>query len=685
MEITARARASAAPSFEDGFGKRHYLKGPGGEPLEVLILRDALTAQPGISQTVQLQIDRLAGFQHPSCGQVRGIARVVKSDGGLGIVSEHVRGERLSNLLAAAEIRHLPLDMKAAFWMIGQLVRAVALFHERVPGVCHGAIAPERIIITPDARVVLVEHVLGSVLEQTAWPRDRFWKELRVAVPPGDDPVSFDQRTDVAQVGVVAMALLLGHPLGDEYPARIGGLMQRAADLSAADALELLPDGIRGWMARALQLEAGRSFASAVDARVALDLALDDADYVGAPEALKAFLDAYHGGATVENAGRDDIRSAPSESHAPAAPSATILPRIQAEPRIEAEPPIETEPRIEAEPQIQSLDESAPPPVGRFGRRRLIAAVAAVLIAASATSFAARRYFNSAPPALATGTLIVNTSPDGVAVTVDGVRRGETPLRIALDAGDHVLGLSSGTAERTIPFSVTAGSQVSHFLEMPTQPAPQLFGQLQIRTEPSGARISIDGQDLGRSPLSVGRLEAGPHTVKVESDLGAVVERVIVQAGTTVSLVVPLSAPAGTPASGWIAVNAPAEVQIYENRRLVGSSRSERIMTAAGRHELEITNEALGYHATRTAVVTPGQVTTLALDWPSGSLALNAQPWADVWIDGERSGETPLGNVTLPIGPHEILFRHPELGEKRYTAVVTLGSPVRITADLRTK
>ena len=53
------------------------------------------------------------------------------------------------------------------------------------------------------------------------------------------------------------------------------------------------------------------------------------------------------------------------------------------------------------------------------------------------------------------------------------------------------------------------------------------------------------------------------------------------------------------------------------------------------------------------------------------------------WIDGERIGETPIGNVTLPIGPHEIVFRHPDLGEKRHAVTVTMLSAARVSVDLR--
>ena len=60
-----------------------------------------------------------------------------------------------------------------------------------------------------------------------------------------------------------------------------------------------------------------------------------------------------------------------------------------------------------------------------------------------------------------------------------------------------------------------------------------------------------------------------------------------------------------------------------------------------------------------------------------------AVPWAEVWIDGQRVGETPIGNLAVPLGSHEIIFRHPDLGEQRHTALVTLKEPTRLSVDLR--
>jgi hypothetical protein len=76
-------------------------------------------------------------------------------------------------------------------------------------------------------------------------------------------------------------------------------------------------------------------------------------------------------------------------------------------------------------------------------------------------------------------------------------------------------------------------------------------------------------------------------------------------------------------------------------------------------------------------------VFAIAVDLPQQRISLNAVPWAEVWIDGVRAGETPIGNLPIAVGPHEIVFRHPELGEQRHATTVTLTGPARLSVDLR--
>jgi len=106
-------------------------------------------------------------------------------------------------------------------------------------------------------------------------------------------------------------------------------------------------------------------------------------------------------------------------------------------------------------------------------------------------------------------------------------------------------------------------------------------------------------------------------------------------------------------------------------------------MIAAGRHELDLVNDSLAYRAARVVVVAPGKVASIGLDLPMGMINLNAAPWAEVWIDGRRVGETPIGNLSVSIGPHEIVFKHPQFGEKRQAVSVTVGAPVRLSVDMK--
>jgi hypothetical protein len=127
------------------------------------------------------------------------------------------------------------------------------------------------------------------------------------------------------------------------------------------------------------------------------------------------------------------------------------------------------------------------------------------------------------------------------------------------------------------------------------------------------------------------------------------------------------------------------DVQIFESGRFLGSSRIDRIMLPAGRHDLEIVNESLGFQDRRSVRVTAGQVSAVNLAWPTGSLSINAVPWAEAFVDGRSVGETPIGNIQVPIGTHQITFRHPQLGERSTSVTVTTREAAKVGIDLRAK
>jgi hypothetical protein len=626
-------------------------------------------------------------------------------------------------------------------------VPAIAAFHDNareIPGLAHGALGPERLIVTSDARLVVMEYTMGAALEQLRFSQERYWHELRVAVPRSAGLPRFDQRIDVTQIGIVALSLILGRLLrDDEYPARIGDVVASTWAISARGGFEPLPQGLRGWLGRALQLDGRTAFASAAETRAELEKVLGETDHVVPPGSLEAFLVKFH---AADRPASADTLSAPKPAPAAAAPPVVAPPPPPAPPRpavvppaasvVYAEPtpvrePIISKPAPVASPVVSPPVVHAPSviqppsmpvhspsthvprpskatddePLHRYAEQleapmfgtpqpaaarmspKLLMGGVVVLILAVAGYVGGKRFFAGGPSSDgSTGTLVVTTNPAGVEALVDGEPQGVTPLTVTLPAGSHVVELRGPGAPRSIPVTITAGTQASQYIELPKEgPKPSTTGQLHIRTEPAGARVTIDGSLRGTSPITVADLAPGEHSVSLDSDLGSVKQIVSVESGVTASLVVPLASPPSGPVSGWISVSTPIEVQILENGQLLGTNRTDRIMVSAGRHDLEFANETLGFRVARTLQVPAGKVFSVSLEAPKGWIALNAIPWAEVWIDGERIGETPIGNQQLTIGSHDVVFRHPDFGEQHHTAIVTLKGATRLSVDLRKK
>jgi hypothetical protein len=126
-------------------------------------------------------------------------------------------------------------------------------------------------------------------------------------------------------------------------------------------------------------------------------------------------------------------------------------------------------------------------------------------------------------------------------------------------------------------------------------------------------------------------------------------------------------------------------MRVLEGANQVGTTDGGRLTLPEGSHDLELVNDASGFRVSRTVKVVGGRVVSITVEFPKVAVAINAAPWADVWIDGERIGQTPVGNFPLTVGTHELLFRHPDLGEQRQVVTVTPGGPARFSADLTKK
>ena len=287
-------------------------------------------------------------------------------------------------------------------------------------------------------------------------------------------------------------------------------------------------------------------------------------------------------------------------------------------------------------------------------------------------------------PATASALTIETTSP-GVEVLIGGRPAGRTPLTLQMPAGAYDVQLGSGASQRVLHVVLEPGVSVVQRVEMPQViAAADLVGALHVQTEPARLPVSVDGIPKGMSPLTIEALTPGEHEVSIRTDTGVLRRTVTVQQNQTVSLIVsPLAQP--VPSAGWLAVASSVPLQLREGGKVIGTTDLDRVMLPLGEHDIEMVNEALGYRVQRKVSVAAGKTTTVRADLPAGTLSINALPWAEVWIDGKRIGETPIGNMAVTIGTREVVFRHPELGERQESVVVGLRQPARLGVDLRRK
>jgi len=134
--------------------------------------------------------------------------------------------------------------------------------------------------------------------------------------------------------------------------------------------------------------------------------------------------------------------------------------------------------------------------------------------------------------------------------------------------------------------------------------------------------------------------------------------------------------------TGQLRVIAPFLMEVFEAGTKLGTSDAPIELTA-GRHRLELVSEELQFRSAETVDVRASGRVRVQPAIPRGTANINATPWAEVWIDGAASGETPLGNLSLAIGTHQIVFKHPQLGEQTRTLVVTTAAPARLSVEMK--
>ena len=550
--------------FQDGFGTRWTgLDAETREPVEILSFNPDFVSAAGFAGAVGERVARLARVRHTLYARTRQLDRPTADS--LLLFSDRVPGWRLSEVLAFVEKDKLPVDIGAVLAILRQLIPAVALFSRHQRDAAIGTVGPERLILTPQGRLVLCEYALAPGLESLQYSRDRLWRDLRVALPATASPSRIPPSADVLGTGVVALSLLLGRVLTeDEFLFSLGDL---AASATESVSLERRPlsAGLSIWLGRALLFDERSSLQSPQEAQVAFEEMLaKERGYVTTPAQLDLFVSRVERalgppaalpapppvpvgpGATVVS-----IATAVAPEPAPApiavapapvavAPPAPPAPAEQAPPPVVSKPamPAPIAPSPAAKPSGSIASKPAPGFVSRLRQLSPVAAALAALVLIEAGVIGWLVFGGRAGASGLQGGVAIQTRPVAARVLIDGEERGITPLTTELAPGAHIVEVRVGRSEpRVIPVDVKPGMQTSLYLELQSVAT---VGGLDVRTEPVSAKVTVDGRARGNSPLVLRDLAPGDHEVLLEAGRQRVKQTVRIEPGVTSQLVVPM-------------------------------------------------------------------------------------------------------------------------------------------------
>ena len=231
--------------------------------------------------------------------------------------------------------------------------------------------------------------------------------------------------------------------------------------------------------------------------------------------------------------------------------------------------------------------------------------------------------------------------------------------------------LAAGVAGGLYVWKAIATSTTHLAVREPAPPANppetkrKTTGGLRVSSIPAGARVFVDGNMRGVTPLALEDLNAGRHTIELKSEAGTVRRTVTVAAGQIAEVDESIF-------SGWLAVYSPFDLVITEGGRGLRLDDRNQVLLPPGHHELRLANRALGYDEVRQVDLTPGEVTTLSVKPPPSTLTVTATEPAEVWLDGARVGETPLSALPVELGSHDIVVKRAAGGERRSTVTITV-------------
>ena len=282
-------------------------------------------------------------------------------------------------------------------------------------------------------------------------------------------------------------------------------------------------------------------------------------------------------------------------------------------------------------------------------------------------------------------TLRVTSEPPGALILVNGADTG----RVTSDIGVvevPIQGKEEDEVSVELRLAGYSSAQATLVLgEEPLSPIEltlqQVMRSLSVSTEPTGATIHLDGEEVaGVTPLDLEVPAADGHELIIDK-AGFVQQTIKILPGEEVSTNEIVLSPVGRP--GTLLVRSAYPLSVVRGGRSVASgSASPSVKLMPGRYEVSLVARDVFLNRTVTAEIKQGETTTI--DAPAlAKFSVRAFPGnCTLIVDGIATEAPPFDSKAIVVGQHTFLFEWPG-ATREYKENVVLGETKYVTGRRR--
>ncbi|MBI4726410.1 PEGA domain-containing protein, partial [candidate division TA06 bacterium] len=258
--------------------------------------------------------------------------------------------------------------------------------------------------------------------------------------------------------------------------------------------------------------------------------------------------------------------------------------------------------------------------------------------------------------------------------------RLDMPFSRSYADGSKLLGAMKEAAAEFSKWKPTAVAQA-------IAPLSVDYGGLVIRSTPPGAKIFLDGADVGTTPGQLSKIEAGEHQVIIAKDGYSSFSKTVTVAKnitTTVSAVL-------TKEYGSLSITSePANASVFidgVSKGLTGSTGLSVSGLGIGAHKIKVTKAGYqAYEVEMTIESGDGNSLNAQLTPKPGSIVITSTPGgASVTVDGTPRGNTPCSVTGLEPGTYSVKVEKTGYQDGEISVNIGAGQSVAKAVVLRTQ